>query len=89
MLPFGPEPFVVSPAVKNVKVKIYTTIILPVVLYGCETWSLIVREKHKLRVFENMVLRRIFGPKRNGVTGGWRKLHNEEHHNLYSSPTIL
>jgi hypothetical protein len=47
------------------------------VLYGCETWSLTVREEHKLKVFENMVLRRIFGPKRDGVTGGWRKLRNE------------
>jgi hypothetical protein len=56
-----------------------------VVLYGCETWSLTIREEHKLRVFENRVLRRIFGPKRDGVTGGWRKLHNEELHNLYSS----
>jgi hypothetical protein len=54
------------------------TIILPVVLYGCETWSLTVREEHKIRVFGNKVLRRIFGPKRNRVTGGWRKLHNEE-----------
>jgi hypothetical protein len=60
-----------------------------VVLYGCETWSLTAREKHKLRVFENRVLRRIFGPKRDGVTGGWRKLHNEELHNLYSSPSII
>jgi hypothetical protein len=60
-----------------------------VVLYGCETWSLTVREEHKLRVFENRVLRRIFGPKRNGVTGGWRKLHNKELHNLYSSPSII
>jgi hypothetical protein len=58
-----------------------------VVLYGCETWSLTVREEYKLRVFENRVLR-IFGPKRYGVTGGWRKLHNEELHNLYSSPSI-
>jgi hypothetical protein len=81
MLPFDPEPFVLSPAVKNVKVRIYKTIMLPVVLYGCETWSLTVREEHKLRVFENRVLR-IFGPKRDGVTGGWRKLHNEELHNL-------
>jgi hypothetical protein len=72
-----------------VKVRIYKTIILPVVLYGCETWSLTVRKEHKLRVFENRVLRRIFGPKRNGVTGGWRKLHNEELHNLYSSPSII
>jgi hypothetical protein len=60
-----------------------------VVLYGCETWSLTVREKHKLRVFENRALRRIFGPKRDAVTGGWRKLHNEELHNLYSSPSII
>jgi hypothetical protein len=68
MLPFGPEPFVLSPAVKNVKVRIYKIIILPVILCGCETWSLIVREEHKLRVFENRVVRRIFGPKRDGVT---------------------
>jgi hypothetical protein len=54
-----------------VKVRIYKTIILPVVLYGCETWSLTVSEEHKLRVFENRVLRRIFGPKRDRVTGGW------------------
>jgi hypothetical protein len=67
-----------------VKVRIYKTIILPVVLYGCETWSLTVWEEHKLRV-----LRRIFGPKRDGVTGGWKKLHNEELHNLYSSPSII
>jgi hypothetical protein len=73
---------------KNVKVRIYRTIILPVVLYGCETWSLTVREEHKLRVFEYRVLR-IFGPKRDRVTGGWRKLHNEELHNLYSSPNII
>jgi hypothetical protein len=58
--------------------RIYKTIILPVVLYECETWSLTLREKHMLRVFENKVLRRIFGPKRDEVTGGWRKLHYEE-----------
>jgi hypothetical protein len=69
---------------KNVKVRIYKTIILPLVLYGCGTWSLTVREEHKLRVFENWVLRRIFGLKRGRVTGEWRKLHNEELHNLYS-----
>jgi hypothetical protein len=68
---------------KNVKVRIYKTIILPVVLYGCETWSLTVREEHKLMVFENRVLMRIFGLKKDGVTGGWRKLHNKELHNLY------
>jgi hypothetical protein len=74
---------------KNEKVRIYKTIILPLVLYGRETLSLALREEHKLRVFENRVLRRIFGPKRNGVTGGWRKLHNSELHNLYSSPSII
>jgi hypothetical protein len=74
---------------KNVKVRIYKTIILPVVLYGCEIWSLTLREEHKLRVFENRVLMRIFGPKRDGVMGGWRKLHNEELHDLYSSPSII
>jgi hypothetical protein len=56
-------------------------------MYGCETWSLTSREKHTVRVFENRVLRRIFGPKRDEVTGGWRKQHNEELHNLYSSPS--
>jgi hypothetical protein len=64
-------------------------IILPVVLYGCETWSLTLREEHRLRVFENRFLRRIFGPKRDEVTGEWRKMHNEELHNLYSSPDII
>jgi hypothetical protein len=62
---------------------------LPVVLYRCETWSLTLREEHRLRVFENRVLRRIFGPKRDEVTGEWRRLHNEELNNLYSSPTII
>jgi hypothetical protein len=68
---------------------IYKTIILPVVLYGCDIWSLTVIEEHKLRMFEKRVLRRILGPKRDGVTGGWRKLHNEELHNLYSSLSII
>jgi hypothetical protein len=72
-----------------VKIKIHKTIILPVVLYGCETWSLTLREEHRLRVFENRVLVRIFGPKRDEVTGGWRKLQNEELHGLYSSPDIV
>jgi hypothetical protein len=67
----------------------YKTMILPVVMYGCETWSLTLREQHGLRVFENRVLRRIFGPKRDEVTGGWRKLHNEELHDLYSLPSVI
>jgi hypothetical protein len=73
----------------NLKIKIYKTIILPVVLYGCETWSLALWEEHRLRVFENRVLRRIFGPKRDEVTGEWRKLHSEELHILYLSPNII
>jgi hypothetical protein len=72
-----------------VKVRIYKNIILSVVLYGCETWSLTLREKHKLRMFQNRVLRRIFGPNRDGVMGGWRKIHNEGLHNLYSSLSII
>jgi hypothetical protein len=74
---------------KNIKIRIYKTIILPVVLYGCQTWSLILREEHRLRVFENRVLRRIFGPKRDEMAGNWRKLHYEELHNLFSSPGII
>jgi hypothetical protein len=68
---------------RNVKVNIYKTIILPLVLYGCETWSLTLREEHRLRMFENRVLRRIFGPNRDEVMGEWRKLHDEELHSLY------
>src|SRR5215469_7126903 len=74
---------------KNLKIKVYRTIILPVVLYGYETWLLTLREEHRLRVFENRVLRRIFGPKRDEVTGEWRKLHNEELKDLYSSPSVV
>jgi hypothetical protein len=69
--------------------RIYKTIILPVILYGCETWSLTQRKEHRLRVFENKVLRRIFGPKMDEVTERWRKLHNEELRDLYSSPSII
>jgi hypothetical protein len=80
LLPVSPEPFIFSSA-KNVKNRIYKIIILPVVLYGCETWFLTLRE--------DRVLRRMFGPKRYEVTGGWRKLHNEEPRNVYSSPSII
>ena len=73
---------------KNLKIKIYRTIILAVVLYGCETWSLILREERRLRVLENRVLR-IFGPERDEVAGDWRKLHNGELNDLYCSPTIV
>jgi hypothetical protein len=74
---------------KNLKIKIYRTVILPVVLYGCETWSITLSEERRLRVFENRVLRRIFGPKMDMVAGEWRKLHNEELHDRYSSPSIV
>ena len=70
-------------------IKIYSNIILPVVLYGCETWSLTLREERRLRVFENRVLRIVFGPKRVEVTGEWRKLHNEELNDLYCCPNIF
>jgi hypothetical protein len=74
---------------RNVKVKIYKTIILPVVLYGCETWSVTSRKQHGLSVFENRVLRRLFGPKRDEITGEWRKFYCEDLHNLYLSPDII
>jgi hypothetical protein len=73
---------------KSTKVRVYRTIIAPVVLYGCETWSLTLREEQRLGFFENRVQRRIFGPKRDEVTGEWRRLHNEELNDLYSSPNI-
>jgi hypothetical protein len=74
---------------ENLKIKMYRNIILPVVLYGCETWSLTMREECRMSIFENRVLRRIFGPKRDEVTGEWRRLHNEELYAVYSSPNII
>jgi hypothetical protein len=73
---------------KNLKIKIYRTVIVPVILYGCETWSLTLREERRLRVFENRVLRGIFRPKRDEVTGQWIKLHNEKLNYLYCSTNI-
>jgi hypothetical protein len=74
---------------KNTKIRVYRSIILPVVLNDCETWSLTLREEQRLRVFENRVLRRIFGPKRDKAIGEWRRLHNEELNDWYSSPNII
>ena len=73
---------------KNLKIKIYRTVILPVVLYGCETWSLTLREDRKLRLFENMLLRRIFGPRRDEVTGEWRRLHDVELNGFTPHPIL-
>ena len=89
MLLLGAE-FLSSSLLSNtLKIKIYRTTILPVVQYGCETWSLTLREERRLRVCENRVLRRVFGPKRDEVTGEWRKLHKEELRDLYSLPIIV
>ena len=74
---------------KSVKIKIYRTIIVPAVLHGCETWSLTLREECRLKVFENRVLRKKFGPKRDEVTGEWRRLHNEEFYAVYSSSNVV
>jgi hypothetical protein len=89
LLPFGPKRSVFRLLSKNVEIRIYKTIILPVVLYGCGTCSLTVREEHRLRVFENRLLRRIFEPKRDEVTEEWRQLHNEGLRDLYSSRSII
>ena len=88
MLSFSAESFVFQFAVQILKIKFYRTTVLPVVLYGCDTWSLTLREEHRLWVFENRVLRRIFGPKRGEVTE-WRGLHIEELYDVYSSPSIF
>jgi len=89
LLLFGAELLSSTLLSKNLKIKIYRSIILSVVLYGYETWSLTLREERKLRMFENMVLRRIFGPRRDEVTGDWRRFHNEEINDLYCSPNIV
>jgi hypothetical protein len=89
LLPFGSESFVIPPAVQECKVKNIQNHNSTGVLYGCETLSLTLREEHRLRVFENRVLRGVFGPERDEVTEEWSNLHNEELHNLYSYPDII
>ena len=89
MLLFGTESLTSRPLSKSLKIKIYRIIILSVVLYGCETWSLILREQRKLRFFENNLLRRIFGLRRDEVTGDWRRLHNKKLNDLYCLPNIV
>jgi len=89
LLLLGPEFLSSSLLSKTLKIKIYTTIILPVVLYGCETWSLTLKKERRLRVFENRVLRRVFGSKRDEVKGEWRKLHKEELRGINSLPNIV
>ena len=86
MLSFGSEYFVFQFAIQKYGDLVYRTVILSFVLYGCETWSLTMREERRMKVFENRVLRRIFGPKRDEATWEWRRLHNEELYVLYSSP---
>jgi len=89
LLLFGAESFSSSLLSKNLKIKIYITIILPVVLNGCETWSLTLKEECRLTVFKNRMLWRVLGPKRDEVTGAWRKLHNEKLGYLYSLANIV
>jgi uncharacterized membrane protein len=74
---------------KNIKIKIYRAIMLPVILYGCKTWSFTLTEGHRLRVLEKRVLKKILGPRSNEVTREWRRLHTEELHGPYSSPSIV
>ena len=88
-LSLSAESIVFQLANQNIKTEINRTIILSLVLYGCETWSLILREERRLKVFEKRVLRRIFGRKRNEVTGKWRRLHNGEFYDLYSLINII
>jgi hypothetical protein len=76
LLSFSPKSFVFPSHIKELNIKIYKTVILPVVLYGYRTWSVTLRDEHRLRVFENRVLRRIFEPKKEG-DGAWRKFHND------------
>ena len=89
MLSFGAEFFVFSLLSKNIKIKTYRTLILAVVLYRCETWSLTLREERRLSVFANRVLRRIFEPKRDNVTREWRELHNKKLNHPHRSPNIV
>ena len=83
------ESFVFQFAIQNIKTTIHRNVLLPVVLYGCKTWSLTLREECGLTLFENRVLRRIFGPKRNEVAGKWRRLYNEGLYDLYASANII
>ena len=89
MLSFGAVSSVFQFLSKNIQIEIYRTVILPVVLYGCETWLLTLRKERRLRVFENRVLKRIFGPKRDEITEEWRKLHNEDLNVLYFLPSVV